>query len=190
MIHAARRLSVKAALALSLVGGCGYSSQRLVSQPGVSSIAVLQFDNTTYRRDLEFRLTRAVAEEVRARTSWRIASPSTADALLRGTIRSADTHLLAEDKNDNPVVQRYRVTVDVELVERATGRVLRRYATVERQEFTPNRYGESLEGSATDTITTSLAEDIVQGLEKPIGAGGAVPLPRPPRPGVGVHVDR
>jgi len=170
--------------------GCGYSSRRLVSQPGVSSIAVLQFDNATYRRDLEFRLTRAVAEEVRARTSWRIASPSTADALLRGTIRSAETRVLAESNDQTLIEERFRVVVDVELVERATGRVLRRYATFGRQEFTPGRYGETLAGSATDSIVTSLAQDVVQGLERPIGGGGTVPLERPPPPGVGAPVDR
>lgn len=189
MIGAAARLAALAALAIA--GGCaGYSTRRLVSQPGVSSIAVVQFENSTYRRDLEFRLTRAVAEEVRARTPWQIASPSTADALLRGTIRSAETRVLAEDGNKDPVAERYRILVDVELVERATGRVLRRYAAIERQEYTPNRYGESLEGSATDTIVTSLAEDIVQGLEKPIGGAESVPLPKPPPPGIGIHGDR
>ncbi len=107
-----------------------------------------------------------------------------------GTIRSAETRVLGEDENENPVAERYRITVDVELVQRATGRVLRRYAVVERQEFTPNRYGESLEGSATDTIATSLAQDIVQGLERPIGRADAVPLEKPKPPGLGVHFDR
>jgi len=60
-------------LALTAGTGCsGYSTSRLVAEPGVSSIAVMQFDNQTYRRDIEMRLTQIVAQEVRARTPWRI----------------------------------------------------------------------------------------------------------------------
>ena len=168
-----------ATLALAVASCAGYSTTRLVSEPCVSSVAVLQFDNKTYRRDLEFRLTRAVAEEVRARTSWRIASPRTADALLLGTIHNADTTVLAEDVDTAPIVQRLRMVVDARLVERASGRVLREWRVVDRTEYTEGRFGETLEGSAVDRISRQLAEQVVQGLETPIGAPDAIP-PRTP----------
>ncbi len=178
MIPGRSALGVLAALTLT---GCAYSSSRLVAQRGVSTIAVAQFDNQTYRRDLEFRLTRAVAEEVRARTSWRLESPATADAILKGTIRSAETGVLAQTSNATPIAQRFSVVVDVELIERASGRVLRRFTTSTRQEYTPNMFGETLEGSATDTVTTALAEDVVEGLERPIGGDEAIPPQKAPR---------
>ena len=170
-----------ATAALAALVGCSYSSERLVVARGVSSVAVFQFDNQTYRRDLEFRLTRAVADEIRARTSWRIESPSAADAILKGTIRSADTGVLAEASDRTPIAQRLRIVADVELIERATGKVLRRFTAAGRQEYTPGRFGESLEGSATDVTVMSLAEDVVQGLERPIGGDEAVPPPNAPR---------
>lgn len=177
---------VVAALACLVVpiaaSGCGYSSRRLIDHRRFESVAILQFDNRTFRRDLEFRVTRAVAEEVRARTRWRIATPSDADTWLRGTIRTADTAVLAEEADRTPIAQRYRVVVDVEWVEHATGRVLRRYAVTARQEFTEGRFGESLEGSTTDAVATALAKEVVEGLERPIGCADTVPLARPARP--------
>ena len=167
--------------ALLTLAGCSYSSHRLVSARGVSSIAVLQFDNKTYRRDLEVRVTRAVAEEIRARTSWRLESPSAADVILKGSIHSADTGVLAEASDRTPIAERFRVVADIELIERATGKVLRKFVTAERQEYTPQRFGETLEGSTTDVIAMSLAEDVVQGLEKPVGADDTIPPPNAPR---------
>jgi hypothetical protein len=166
-----RRAGVLALVVSALVAGCGYSSKRLVDVGGVRSVAVLQFDNATFRRDLEHRLTQAVAEEVRARTSWSIASPATADALLSGTIRSAETRVLAEDPTTgDPIADRLTMVVDARLVERSTGRVLREWRATSRDEFARSLFGESLEGSAIDAATRSLAEDVVAGLERPIAS--------------------
>ena len=170
-----------AALGSAALSACGYSTHRLVEEPSVSTVAVLQFDNKTFRRDLEFRLTRAVAEEVRARTSWRIASPSTADALLSGTIHSAETSILAEDVRSAPIVDRLRMVVDAKLVERCSGKVLRAWRVVDRTEYTPGRFQETLEGSAVDRISRQLAEQVVQGLESPIGVPDAIPPRLPSR---------
>lgn len=180
-----RRTAQTILAALSLAAllpapGCGYSTQRLVDVPGVRTVAVLQFENDTYRRDLEFRLTRALAEEVRARTSWRIASPGSADALLTGTIRSAEVRTLAEDRDSTPISKRFRLVVDAKLVDRVTGRVITLVSSTESQEFAETYFGESLEGSATDTVMQSLAEAIVAGFERPIGTPDRVPAPDQP----------
>ncbi len=145
--------------------------------PGVRTVAVLQFENDTYRRDLEFRLTRALAEEVRARTAWRIATPETADAWLVGTIRSAETRTLAEDRDANPVSKRFKLVVDAKLVERGTGRVIALVSSTESQEFAEGYFGESLDGSATDTAMQRLAEGVLSGFERPIGSPDRVPVP-------------
>lgn len=163
---------------LLVVPACGYSTRRLVSEPGVASVAVLAFDNQTFRRDLEQRLTKAVAEEVRARTPWRLLSPSTADALLSGTIRLAQSDVLAED--DDPlrtaIARRWRFEVDCRLVHRSTGRVLRTYTVTSRTEFAPGRFGETEDASATDAAMRALAASVVFGLERPVGGDDAAPL--------------
>ena len=177
--RSARTVALLVAI-LGLGAGCGYSSKRLVDVPGVRTVAVLQFENDTYRRDLEFRLTRALAEEVRARTAWRIATPGTADALLTGTIRSAEIRVLAEDKSATPISKRFRLVVDARLLDRATGRLLADVSTTESQEFAEGYFGESLDGSATDTVMQSLAQAVIAGFERPIGAPDRVPVPDPP----------
>jgi Lipopolysaccharide-assembly len=176
------RKLVVAATFLGLVA-CGYSSKRLTHVEGVRTIAVAQFDNATYRRDLEFRLTQAVAQEVRARTSFRIASPESADAVLTGTIRSAETTLLIEERDtDEPIEQRFRWVVDARLVDRRTGNVIREWRAVDRAEWTEGRFGETLDAYATDVLARLLAEQVVQGLERPVGSADTVPpTPIPPR---------
>ncbi len=176
------RTALAALAALALVAllpatGCGYSTRRLTDVPGVRTVAVLQFENDTYRRDLEFRLTRALAEEVRARTTWRIASPGSADALLTGTIRSAEVRTLAEDRDATPISKRFKLVVDAKLVDRVSGRVIALVSSTESQEFAETYFGESLDGSATDTVMQSLAEAVVAGFERPIGAPDRVPAP-------------
>jgi len=176
---ARRTAAVLGAIGLGLTLGCaGYSTSRLVAEPGIASVAVLEFDNQTYRRDIEMRLTQTLAQEVRARTPWRIESPARADALLSGTIRQADTQVLAQDKDRNSLEQRYRWVVDCKLVERSTGRVLRDWSVTRRQEWSEGQFGESLDTSATDDIARAVALAIVEGLEKPIGNPDAVPPPR------------
>ena len=173
-------LVVVGLLATGALAGCGYSTRRLVEQPGVASVAVAQFDNQTFRHDLEQRLTKTVAEEVRARTPWRMLSPSTADAVLTGTIREATTDVLAEDDDSQrtPIARRWRLTVDCTLTARRTGAVLRAYTVEARQEYGPGRYGETDDGSATDTVLRTLAIRIVQGLERPVGDDDAAPPDR------------
>jgi hypothetical protein len=58
-----------------LLAGClgGYSSQPLYSQD-VKSIYVEMFDNTTFRRDLEYDLTDAIAKRIDAETPYKIVS--------------------------------------------------------------------------------------------------------------------
>jgi hypothetical protein len=175
-----RGVALAAALPLALAS-CGYSTKRLTRVEGVSTIAVAQFENDTYRRDLEFRLTQAVAQEVRARTSFRIASPASADAVLTGTIRSAETTMLLEDRDTHdPISQRFRWVVDARLVDRS-GRVLREWRAIDRSDYTEGRFGESLDASATDTLARLLAEQVVQGLERPIGSPETVPPAPVPR---------
>jgi hypothetical protein len=177
------RVALLGATLLALAS-CGYSSRRLTRVEGVRTLAVVQFENDTYRRDLEFRLTQAVAQEVRARTSFRIASPGSADAVLTGTIRAAETNLLIEERDTGlPIEQRFRWVVDARLVDRRTGKTLREWRVVDRAEWTEGRFRESLDASATDLLVRLLAAQVVQGLERPIGSPETVP-PAPIAPGI------
>lgn len=75
--------------ALALIAGCsGYSNQSLYSQD-VKSVYVEMFENTTFRRDIEYELTDAIAKRIEAETPYKIISDrSRADTIISGKITS------------------------------------------------------------------------------------------------------
>ena len=76
-------------------------------------VAVLPFDNATFRRGLEIELTRLLADEVRARSPRAPAGPDDADWLVRGTILRADERIYSEDEND--LVRESSIVLEVEV---------------------------------------------------------------------------
>jgi hypothetical protein len=151
---------------LALAGACaGYSTQRLTDFPGARTVAVLPFENTGFRRDLALRLAQAVATEVRARTSLGMAAPASADLLVRGRARAEEVPVVLDE--DGRVVQkRLEGWLDVEVVERATGRVLRQARLLANEDFRPGVDGESLEGSGTDEWARRIAVQVADLLER------------------------
>jgi hypothetical protein len=150
------------ALALA---ACGYSSQRLTDFSGATTIAIAPIENQTFRRDLELRLTQAVAHELRARTSFALTTPDRADVVLTATMHAGEGVVL-QDEDRTSILQRLTGAVSVTVTDRRRGCVLRTYVVHAMEEFTPGVAGESLEGSATDEWTRRIAEQIVQGLER------------------------
>jgi hypothetical protein len=152
-------------LALAGAAGCGYSTARLTESACAGrTISILPFRNATFYRDAELRLTQAVAEEVRARTSYALTTADRADVVMSGTM-SFSQSLVAQRASDEAVVMGTYVTLDVVLTDRH-GRVVRRYVVFATDEFTPGRFGETLEGSATDEVVRRLAVRAVEGLER------------------------
>ena len=74
-------------IAAALIAGCsGYSNQSLYSQD-VKSVYVEMFENTTFRRDIEYELTDAIAKRIEAETPYKIISDrSRADTIISGEI--------------------------------------------------------------------------------------------------------
>jgi hypothetical protein len=84
-----------------LLAGClgGYSSQPLYPQD-VKSVYVEMFDNTTFRRDLEYDLTDAIAKRIDAETPYRIVSDrSRADTVLSGKIIAINDSVLTVERS-------------------------------------------------------------------------------------------
>lgn len=156
-----------ALLLLSLAAlppACGYSTRRLIDLPAARTIAVSTFTNTGYRRDMELRLTQAVLAALRARTSFAIGSPESADLVISGAM-SASESVITLDENDQPIQKRLAGQLDVRVTDRRSGQVVKSYVARAQTEYTPDRFGESLDGSATDEWARRLAERVVQGLE-------------------------
>jgi hypothetical protein len=161
-----RALALAAALAASSVVACGYSTRRLTSELGSArTISVLPFANTGFRRDLELRLTQAVVEELRARTSLALATADRADLLLQGTVTAGESVVIQDEDRNDPILKRLEGGVQVRVTDRRTGAVVKEFNVADVVEFAPGRRGQSLAGSATDEWARRVAQRVVQGLE-------------------------
>jgi len=90
------------ALVGSLVGGCGYSTQRPFPSD-IQTVYVEMFQSKEFRRELEFRLTEAVVKRIEMDTPYRIAPRQKADAILSGEILEVKNRTFGDDfKTDQP----------------------------------------------------------------------------------------
>ncbi len=148
----------------AIISGCGYSSKSLYDR-NISSIYIPIFDNTTFRRGLEFELTKAVKDEIMNRTSLRIVQKDSADTILHGKIVDVTESVLIQNNVDDIVESRYTIFVDIKLVDRRTDRTLFEESGLKKSaEFIVNR-GENINTAAAEDITR-LAETIVNHLEE------------------------
>ena len=161
-----RRLGLVSLCAL-LLAGCGYSSRRLTAFPDARTIAVVPFQNATYRRDLGVRLTRAVVDEVRTRTAYHIGAPESADIVLTGLF-DANESVQGLDQDRVPIIQRLSGTLRVTITERSTNKVLKTQSFFAQAEFLPSDRGETLDARGTDEWTRRMAVQVVQMLEAPM----------------------
>jgi hypothetical protein len=152
---------------LLLLSACsGYSTSRIEAFPQARNIAVLPFENTGFRRDLELRLTEAVLREIRGRTSFGLATPETADLLLSGEITDAREQLLVQGGDRQAIQKRLFGVVIVRVRDRATGRIVKERSVADREEFESGIRGQDLDSSATDEWARRMAVQIVQVLER------------------------
>lgn len=148
-----------------LLASCGYSTARLEALGGGRTIAVRPFENRTFRRDLEMRLAGQVLTELRARTSYGIAMPDSADYVIDGWVQAGESVSL-ERVDRTVVLGQYRGSAHVVVTDRRSGRTVRVYDVQAVTTYTPETGGETLQGSATNELTRRLAIRIVQGLEQ------------------------
>ena len=151
-------------IVFAMISGCGYSSKSLISR-NINSIYIPIFDNTTFRRGLEFDLTKAVKDEIMSRTSLRIVQKESADTILHGKIVDVTENVLIQNNVDDIVESRLTIFVDIKLEDRRTGRALVDESGLFRSaEFVVNR-GENINSAAQEGIVR-LAETIVTHLEE------------------------
>jgi RNase P/RNase MRP subunit p29 len=117
-----------ALLLLALLTSCGYrvGSRTDLLPPTLRTVSIPAFSNGTVRYKLTDVMPEAFAKEFIGHTRYRVVSnPDTADMILRGAILNYTFYpTVFDDKAQRSNVADLRVTVQVSLVERATGRVL------------------------------------------------------------------
>jgi hypothetical protein len=165
------RARVAAAVALVVLAACGYTTRRLESFAPRTTIAVVPFEHGFYR-DLDLRLQQAIAEQVRARTPYQLATPDDADLVISG--RFGESRPVILQRVDRSIIlQRLQGTASVTVTERRSGRVVKSYDVYAISEFMPDQPGGLLspttpdlaEDQAISEWTRRLAIDVVEGLE-------------------------
>ncbi len=126
-----------AAVVLAGCSSCGYTFDRDRGQARLPSgnlpkIAVIPFDNVTFRRGLEMVLTRFLDDELRARSPRSPVAPSEADWLVKGSIVRADERIYSENKDDVVTESSIVIEVDVTLEDRAAEKIIRTYTFRDR----------------------------------------------------------
>jgi hypothetical protein len=130
------------------VAGCGYSaagpaaSTRPATTPGgyqwrslyrddIQTVAVPIFTNRSFRRGVEFQLTKAIVNNLEATTPWKVAPREHADTVLEGEILDIHVRTLSPDvRTGVPQEQLYIVRVNFTWKDLRTGKIL-----VERRRF-------------------------------------------------------
>lgn len=99
------RLAVALMLPMLLgptLSGCAYTL-RAPYRNDIKTVYVPVFQSQSFRRDLNFQLTRLIQDEIRRRTPFRVVgSPEEADSTLSGSITFVDKNMMVENPNNLP----------------------------------------------------------------------------------------
>jgi outer membrane lipopolysaccharide assembly protein LptE/RlpB len=154
------------ALVLLLVASCGYSAGQVSSGDG-RTIAVPLFRNQTYRRDLERDLTRAVHQELVARTDFHLIDEGAdPDLVVRGKLLEVSEDVLSQKSRGRIRETSVIVTVLITVEDRRTGeKPVNKLRMTERQAFVPEK--DETVRTAEIAAMRGLAERIVYTLSAP-----------------------
>ncbi len=147
-----------------VLSGCGYSTRSLLRQD-VESIYIPIFDNDTFRRGLEFKLTKSVKDEILFRTKIKIVDREDADAVLYGKIADVKERVISENIADDIVEGSITLFLDIKLVDARTGRnIMEKKGLQWKTEYIGRR--EEAVSTAENEAFVDIAERIVNLMEE------------------------
>ena len=151
---------------------CGYhvAGHSNVLPKTAQTICIPAFSNATIHYNVTDKLPEAIARELIARTKYHIVSnPDTADLVLRGSVLNYIAGVAVVDPvSGRATATDLHVYLKIELVERATGKMLYSRPSMdarERYEVSENEqqyFDES--GPAVDRVAKFVAEQVVSGI--------------------------
>jgi Lipopolysaccharide-assembly len=172
-----RRLCFAFLILPFVLASCGYQQSgnapqassgyqwRSLYRTDIRTVAVPIFLNKDFRRGVEFRLTKAVINQIEAQTPYKVVSREKADTILEGEITSVGVNTVSEDPNlDIPQEQLMTLTINFTWKNLHTGEIL-----VERKDFQQSTMyyptlGEG-EFAGSQEAVEKLAVGIVQQLQ-------------------------
>ena len=149
---------------------CGYGvdadhGQTRLPNGSLPTIFVVPFENNSFRRELELRLTRLVDDELRSRSPQSPAPRAHADWHVTGTITRANERVLSEDTDDSVRESSFRMTCEIVLRDRATDRIIGTYSITKNQPFSDRAGRFQTDFQAAEEVMREIAEATVYWLE-------------------------
>lgn len=160
-------------------GGCGYTQGndgrkhatvagyqwRSLYRDDVKTVAVPIFQNRSFRRGVEFQLSKAIANHLEATTPYKVAPRERADTILEGEISDIAIRTVSEDSRVAvPQEQLYIVRVNFTWKDLRTGKILAERRRFEQSAtFYPTLGEGQFAGSQANVERLALA--IVQELQ-------------------------
>lgn len=154
------------ALSLLFLQGCvRYGFSEGAFPPHIRTMAVLPFDNQTAAPEIQSELFEVMRRELQKRLGVRDAPQERADALVRGIIATYDADVpVAFSADPSQAVsarRRLQITVDVEILDQTTGKVLWQRKTLRAE----GEYAERAEPEGRRRAIERLVNDIVEGAQ-------------------------
>lgn len=173
--HSALRIPHPAfVILLMAIAGCssngtvaGYAAGETYDE-SVRTVAVHIFENRTFYRDVEFKLTEALAKELESRTPYKVSAAGGADTILTGTVLSVDKRLLSREFSTG-VAQEVQVVViaSFEWKDLRTGEIRRKRSRIEGTgEYIPTRPLSEPFEVARHAAVAELAREVVSVMRK------------------------
>jgi hypothetical protein len=186
-------LRLRLALTLLAFGltGCGYHWSNMdpsakstdpdykwagLYRQDVKTVAIPIFTNRTYYRGVEFRLTKAIINQIESRTPYKVVPREQADTVLEGTIVDAGVHFQSLAPMGLPQEQLYYLIVNFTWKDLRTGQQLTvRQGFQQTSPYYPTLSEDRFQGSQEAVEQLALA--IVEELQANWGNTTAAPAP-------------
>jgi hypothetical protein len=165
-----RRSGLHNALVVAAVfaaSGCGirYGFSEGAFPSHVRTMAVLPFDNKTSSSELQSELLDNMRRKLQQRLGVRDAPQEKADALVRGTIVAYEPDVpvafSADPRQALSARRRLQITIDVEILDQTTGKVLWQQRGLRAE----GEYAERAEPEGRKQAIDKIVNDIVEGAQ-------------------------
>jgi len=150
-------------LGCCLLAGCFALQRGGLFSPAYDQVFVPYFYNETFYRDVEFQVTEQLVGEILSSPGLYLSSKEEAEVYLIGRVLSVRQRVLSEDPETKPTSLNTSVTVEVDMVDARTGKVLKTQQFSQSGEFVESK-GEDV-AFARSEVFRFLARDIVRMLE-------------------------
>lgn len=169
LVRGLRRRVTRAAsgaLLLAVLAGAGcYGFAGGGLPPHVKTVAVLPFDNETTAPELPLELQEAMRSGLQSRLGLRDAREDRANAVVRGKItrfeRDIPAAFSANPAQATSARRRLRVSVDVEIVDQVTGKVLWTRKGMQAE----GEYAERAEAQGRKQAIDRIVNDVIEGAQ-------------------------